>query len=255
MFLLSKWYMDVVSADGRCCVGYHAALRWNKLKLHYYHLLVMGSDGKVQGKGGFTREPEPQWENGVLRWQAKGIEAEWRSAQEPLEENLLRTAKGTIDWLCRQPKAKAQLRVLDEELEGWGYTERLELSIPPWELPIRELRWGRFISENHSITWIDWQGELPRAWVFHNGLRCEALEFSEGEMRNAQFRLRHSDDRALRSGALLSTVFRPFQSIKRIIPLKALRTEEYKWRSKGRLELPNGETESGWMIHELVRWV
>ena len=45
--------------------------------------------------------------------------------------------------------------------EGTGYAERLELSIRPWRLPIRELRWGRFVSEGASMAWIDWQGADP----------------------------------------------------------------------------------------------
>ena len=48
-------------------------------------------------------------------------------------------------------------------LRGTGYAERILITIPPWRLPIRELRWGRWIGEaaSRSVVWIDWRGESP----------------------------------------------------------------------------------------------
>ena len=55
-------------------------------------------------------------------------------------------------------------------LRGLGYAEHLSMTIPPWRLPIDTLRWGRFLSPERSVVWIDWQKEGDgRTWIFVDG--------------------------------------------------------------------------------------
>ena len=57
-----------------------------------------------------------------------------------------------------QPRSRVEVLVGDCEFNGLGYAECLTVTVPPWQLPIRQLRWGRFVAPDRSLAWIDWQG-------------------------------------------------------------------------------------------------
>lgn len=90
--------------------------------------------------------------------------------EQPVASTVYESADGRIDWECRQPAADARVRLAGgREITGLGYAERLRMTIPPWRLPLRTLRWGRFLAAGESWVWIDWQGPHVARFAFRNG--------------------------------------------------------------------------------------
>ena len=58
----------------------------------------------------------------------------------PIHRRLFESADGIVDWTCEMPRARTRIG----EVCGDGYAEVLHMTVPPWKLPIDELRWGRF---------------------------------------------------------------------------------------------------------------
>ncbi len=253
-FHLSKWYLDCVADDGSLFIGYRASLRWKALNLHYSNMLIRLSNGERRTTTALSRGVEPELSDGVLRWEFAPfrISGEWRRLTEPVERRLLTTDYGHVTWSCHMPRARAAIRAAqDFRIEGLGYAEHLELTIPPWRLPIDELRWGRFLTDSNSLVWIDWRGNRPLTLVLRNGVEeCDAAVTDTGIRRGETAILALVPCAIVRNGPVVSTMLSSIPGITRMLPGKILRMSECKWLSRGE----SMSCGTGWAIHECVKF-
>ena len=221
LFRLIKWYLDVVTPDGDAVIAYAARLRWGALSLPWasawrsrpgYPLEERTTTRGVQAPGGGP--VRLGWRNATL-----DVAGEWRRLSPPppsppIRRTLHEDRHGTIRWSCRMPRARATFRWGAETLRGLGYAERLELTIPPWRLPFRSLRWGRYISRAHAAVWIAWDGApgpgtiQPRSWVWLDGAECPHARMDPtavSDLGDGQS-LRLLETRELRNRSVLSAV-------------------------------------------------
>jgi len=255
-FLLSKWYLDCLDPNGNGTIVYAAELRWKTLRMRYASTLILAG-GKVEIASSIRNCPLPERSDGkiVLRLPHLGVAGVWEGFAPPVEHVIFEDNSGSVLWNCLQPAARVELSLRGRTSSGLGYAELLQISVPPWRLPLDELHWGRFISESDSLVWIDWRGSYSRRLLLHNAKETEVDSITEEEVRGAGGQLCLSLDRGLvlRSGKLGKTVFPSIRRLARAIPLSMLQVHETKWRSHGALRL-GGNSASGWAIHEIVRW-
>lgn len=69
-----------------------------------------------------------------------------------IQARIFDSEEGHLDWKCYQPASKVKLKIKDQVLEGSGYAKQLIITIPPWEIPMNELRWGRFGSGENKMV-------------------------------------------------------------------------------------------------------
>lgn len=256
-FLLSKWYLDCVADDGNGVIIYVAELRWNSWRTRYASTLRFSGDTAKSASS--LREcslPESRDGQISLNLPHLGIEGNWKEFAAPIQRTILENSGGAVRWNCLQPGSHVNL-TLDRTIKmtGLGYAELLEISIPPWNLPLSELHWGRFVSERETLVWIDWRGSYSHRLVVHNGTEREIALITTEEVRSADSGTRLTFDRrlVLRSGTLGETVFPTLARLATAIPVKMLSICERKWRSRGVL-LDQGRTTEAWVIHEVVKW-
>jgi hypothetical protein len=253
-FHLTKWYLDVADAQGAVYIGYHASLRWRSLRLDGHHHLWHHADGRVNSHGGLTTQPGPVWETTTrLGWQSAGISGTWDALADGLVEELFSSDEGAISWHCTQPKALAQVHSPEGAVAGWGYTERLEISVPVWQLPFQVLYWGRCHSANHYVVWIKWDGATHQQLTWHNGIRGTDLALSADHALGEDFCVQLLNPMCLRRGVLAASVLKPFARVSRLLPPAAAMAEERKWYSRGRIQTAAG-IEPAITIFEEVRW-
>ncbi|MGO9086843.1 MAG: hypothetical protein ACLQBK_16590 [Candidatus Sulfotelmatobacter sp.] len=256
-FLLTKWYLDCVADNGDTAIVYVADLRWDRLSLHYASLLTALA-GRVDSTSSLRKcfLPQPEGDTVRLSLPHLGIEGTWRALSAPLARTVFESPNGSVDWRCHQPRSQVDLLLHGKtRLTGLGYSERLTLTVLPWKLPLEELHWGRFLSPQHTLVWIDWCGPYQWRTVIHNGDEQQVQSLTESGIIFAGAATRLDLDRgmALRSGQLGETVFAGISSLARLLPRSLMSVEECKWRSRGVLQTP-GCTASGWAIHEVVKW-
>ena len=256
-FLLTKWYMDCVAENGDAAVVYVADLRWNKLSIHYESLLTI-IDGRVHCVSSLRKEHSPQLDRNAitLTLPGLGIAGTWRALRAPVRRTVFEGKEGCIDWHCHQPMAQVDVLLQDKtRITGLGYAECITLSVVPWKLPLEELHWGRFLSEQHALVWIDWRGPQPWRSLIHNGDEHEIQSLTESEILFVPTGNSLDLDRGLvlRSGQLGHTIFTRISRLAKLLPHNMLAVEECKWRSRGRLQAASANA-SGWAIHEVVKW-
>ncbi|HTY12017.1 MAG TPA: hypothetical protein VMF88_13225 [Bacteroidota bacterium] len=255
-FLLSKWYLDCIAHDGTTFVGYAAQLRWKSLSLRYSSFLIRRVDGSLHSATSFLQAPLPHREGAVIHWSPRPLktDGEWNCVQPSVERELYKNHAGSITWSCCSPMTRTRIAVNKSTLtEGIGYAERLTISIPPWQLPIELLRWGRFHSENDSLVWIDWRGPVSQRFLFHNSEEVAAPSIADHEIEGAKnLRLSLKRTAVLRDGPIISDTLAMIPGAKKIFPHSILQLYESKWLSRGEMVFDNSSCGSGWAIHELV---
>lgn len=252
-FRLQKWYLDAVTEDGRTFLGYSVTIRWWLLSLRYFSYLTVDANARVHQYSCYRQVGRPVATDNKICWKAPGLDGTWLKSETGMHEKLLEQPQGVIDWHCMMPSAQALVHVAGHEpINGTGYVEWMEMTMLPWEMPIRQLHWGRFHSMEATVIWIRWVSETePRTLVFHNGARYDHAMIDQQDVRFGEYRLALSDPTTIRTGRIGSTVLSGLGWQRKLIPSFVHRLHETKWRSRGSL---HGAVRSaaGWAIHEIV---
>lgn len=246
--------MDVIDDRGYAFILYVASLQWRSMKLAYQGSIEFIPDHGSVTHGEFIKNSSsPTIDNGQLSWISNGHSFNWKSLDEPLRETLLANGNGSVVWNCVQPKALCEINGRNFNSNGYGYTEKIDLEIAPWNLPIHELLWGRYLSKEHSIIWICWRGPEPRAIVYHNGEKIQTPEFLADQISWNEYTLSVPND-VMRNDTIGQSVFGKFKDIMNLFPKKIMGLEEKKMCGTGTLMINSLVIDHGSVIHEIVKW-
>ena len=256
-FLLGKYYADFVTSEGHYFIGYSAHLNWRGIDVNYratiHHPLIHGvrSGPSLSSRGGpALSDSDLAWNNPKL-----GFDGHWRQLSSANSHILHQDDEGLVEWNCLQPSARTRMTTASgTTYEGLGYVEYLNLTIPPWHLGLRTLLWGRFVSEHHSVVWIEWQGAHPLALLVCDGQRVANPRVSDDFVRCDDFELSLERADTIRAGSIGETLVSRIPSVLRTAPVEFLGGREEKYVSRGRLEFGDGLNHTGWVIHERVSW-
>jgi hypothetical protein len=256
VFQLSKWYLDLVTPDGTVVICYAARLRWGPVRLRYASILLSAPGAQAEEAVAVRRVERPVIDRGILRWRADSLEVrgEWLRQQPAIRETLLRRPEGAIRWSCRMPLAAAEVQWGNRRFAGTGYVETLGMTVPPTQLPFRTLRWGRHLSADHSLVWIDWTGETSGQWVWLDGVRQPRATIHDGGVDNLAGggRLQFADSRDIRKQLVLPPVvgLLPGIASRQMGSLGTLR--EHKMVARSALHQDGAPRDSGWTVYEVV---
>ncbi len=252
-FILRKWYLDCVDSRGNVFIGYQVMLKWKKLSLNGYHLLLNSLTDGVKTWGGLGLQQSPVINDGNVIWKINHLDGRWNKLDPLLRETLHKSNDGEIRWTCINPKAEASVRLPGYVLTGYGYTELIEIGLPIWKLPIKSLYWGRAHSNNHCLIWIKWDGKSENNIIWHNSKRFDNFTINGDVIKGDGFRLSITDTRVIRKGNIASTVLGSFGKYFELLPSKALAVDENKWLGLGKIE-SGSDHEDATVIFEKVTW-
>jgi len=257
-FELSKWYADCTSDQGDAAIVYHAELRWRAMRIHYASLLTRRAGEEARAVYTLRKQSPPTLCGDTIAWESPAWNARgnW-SKLGPGHRNLLFSSEaGSLEWNCVAPRAAARITLgAEPAIEGWGYAERLRLTLPPWRLPIRRLRWGRFVNATDALVWIDWSGPYSKTAVYLNGSEASACQIGDSEVALEGGAVLSLDcGKVLREGMLGSTALKVIPNLDRVFQHSVLNMHECKWLSNAVFRRPGQPDSTGMSIHEVVEW-
>lgn len=157
---LQKYYFDVVSAEGAYGTAYFGTLRALGFTLAFSEL----SSSVIQNSSTFLSISMKRRKiiNDDFQFldSARRLEARWRGGCT-FPSGLAYQNK-VLRWELVQLRSLATiLHHANPLLFGLGYGERVTLFASPFDLGIRNLFWGRYLSENAFMMWIVAEGIQP----------------------------------------------------------------------------------------------
>jgi hypothetical protein len=250
---LVKWYLDCVTASGEVAILYSAVVHWRAIGISYCSYLNVDDARNESRSTMHAAEIHADGQRLLIDSPELKLNGEWTATAQEVKQTVFETEAGSVVWDCVQPGSQVRVRVGERELTGTGYAEVLSLSLPPWQLPLKHLRWGRFVTDRDTVAWIDWQGPHSLRLAFDNGERCTPFAVSDSVVSMGTSELRMSEPLRLRAGRLGQTVVPAARGLAKLFPKLMFNIEERKWRSRGTFVTPQGESH-GWVIHEAVDW-
>jgi len=256
MFVLDKWYFDAIAPDGTAFIGYTAALRWLGLTVGYDAFLLSPPDAPARERSSVGGSNPPVRHRDDVAWHSPGIgvAGSWRRTDPRVRQRLHTSERGSVLWICEMPRSRARITIGDDAIEGTGYVERLRLTIPPNDLPLDTLHWGRFHAPGETLVWIAWQYGLGGSWIFRNSVRqTRAGLIDQGILGlDGGATLEFSGRRALRDRYLVPALA-AVPGLGRRAGGRLANMHETKWVGCGVLR-GTDTTLQGWLIHEEVTW-
>ena len=253
-FSIVKWYMDCVTEEGEAAIVYVADMKWRGIQAHISSVLITGED----------RAPETRTSLSRYRLESSGtllsithprlkVHGNWERDGEPFRRKMYEEKGGSVIWDCIQPRSRVSVSIGDCQLKGLGYAECLSITLPPWQLPLRELRWGRFVSEEHSLSWVDWRGSYSCSVAVLDGREADLRSVTRQRVVAGDVVLDIAPGVSLRSGRLGSTILPGAPGLQRLFPRRLFGIEEEKNLGSGTLTVSD-QVNNGWVIHEVVKW-
>jgi hypothetical protein len=253
-FGLSKYYLSCVTSAGDVVIAYGAHVRLGGVSFPYASVLWSPAEGAAVSETSLAPFRSPRVEGEVLRWDhgELGFSGRWDVGKMGVRNRLYEAPEGAVDWYCMTDRGRVTIEHGAKKIRGLGYGEQLVMTVKPWQLPIRTLRWGSFVSESEGVVWIQWEGPRPLEMVLHNKREVEGpLVIEDGRVAGSGLELVLGERRTLREGSVLTTAFEKAPLLAKLFPRSILRTHESKWVSAGRLTT-GGRSSAGFAIHERV---
>lgn len=255
-FELVKWYLDAVDSDGSAAIAYWASLTWMGVDVTWHNVCRYARGEAPEERSSLRHVPPPAVVDGRVTWESKrlALETVHDPATPGVTVTMLDDARGRITWECLAPSAR--VRATDDGIirKGTGYVERISMTVLPWEMPIDELRWGRWMGDDAtvSLVWIEWRGPSPRRWVVYNGTLRDDASVGDAGVALGAGRLVLRTPRTLHDRSV-SKLLRGITGLARVAACIPNGWEETKWCSRGTWTNAAGESTEGWAIHETVR--
>lgn len=261
-FHLYKWFLDFTGENGEAMIFYAAKLTWHGWTASYTSWLRYDATSGLNMKTRFRHIEIPQVKDNLITWSDSkfGVSGTWESLANIIEARLFDSEDGYLDWKCFQPAAKVQLEINGIVLKGIGYAEQLILTIPPWKIPMDELRWGRFGSGESNMVWIELREKVKRQWLWLNGVKIENCIIEDDHLSVPEKELVLNLDRGVllesdkKIFSVVEKLIRYIPGFNKVIPLKFLMADEFKWLSKGQLQMHGKTLARGMAIHEFVNF-
>ncbi len=259
-FLVHKWFLDFTGADGETFIFYIAKLKWRGITVPYTSYLWYNPASGMHQESRLHGINWPQQKDWFIVWEDSKfkISGIWEAQAPPIKARLFDSEEGGLDWNCHHPIAQTSLKFQGRTIYGLGYAEYLELSIAPWKIPMDQLRWGRFCSEQDYLVWIKLSGSEEKQWLWCNGKQIDLAVIKDHQiiLPNQDILLEMDRSVALESEKKIQEVvkklLRFLPGLKHSMPLQFLMADEFKWRSRAHLNKDESKDGDGWAIHELV---
>lgn len=261
-FHLNKWYLDFLGDDGETVICYSAKLSWHGITVSYtsYIHKIPGKDVKLNSH--FRNAQLPDKNDKIITWYDNKLEIDgkWEAISKPLECRIYDSEKGYLDWNCYQPASNVRLSIEGRMLKGKGYAEQLILTALPWNIPMNDLRWGRFHSTNYNMVWIELREENTKQWLWLNGENILNCSINDDQIwsKDKNFQLRLDRKVVLESEKkiykVLSKLLKYLPGFEKVMPVKFLMADNHKWLSKCEFQKGDSEVIHGTAIHEWVNF-
>lgn len=226
-------------------------------RIIYTGLVFCNAEGQTIEKSTLRKILKPAIDN-TIHFNNKFLKTNitLRRSDNPITRSLYKEGESNeLVWNCHHPKALAEINYNGKIFKGLGYAETLFCPINPVNLPVEEMRWGRFLSDSNTLIWINWEDIHPLNKIFLNGVEYDDAVFENDNITfyNGIYKLIFSEIQVIRNGKL-SGLFSKMKFLKIFFNSRLLDIIEIKYKAKAILSGDSVVLSTGWSIFEIVKW-
>ncbi len=249
--------MDCIDSLGNCFIIYFAKVEFFLVRFFYSGLVFCDAKGFTTEKSTLRKTHKPVTD-GTINFNHRYLKTDvtLKRTVDPIIRSLYKDRKNNeLFWNCHHPKALAEIIYNGKTYKGFGYAETLFSTIKPWDLPIDELRWGRFLSDSYTLIWIWWKGKHPINKMLFNDIEYNDAAFENDSVvfGNGTYQLKFSEIQIIRHGKL-SGLFSKMKLLRIFFNRRILNTTETKYKAKTTLSKNSIVLSIGWSLFEIVTW-
>jgi hypothetical protein len=227
------------------------------IRFVYSGLIFCDAEGFTTEKSTLRKIQKPAI-NGTIHLNHKFLKfgVSLKRTDDPIIRSLyIDSENNELIWNCHHPKALTEIIYNGNIYKGFGYAETLFSPIKPWNLPIDELRWGRFLSDSYTLIWINWKGKYPVNKILFNGIEYNDAIFENDIIvfGDGIYQLKFSEIQLIRKGKL-SGLFSKMIVLKIFFDRRILNTIEIKYKAKTTLSKNSIILSNDWSLFEIVTW-
>jgi hypothetical protein len=249
--------MDCIDNQGNCFIVYWAKVEFFLIRFVYSGLLFCDAKGFTTEKSTLRKIRKPTI-NGSINFNCRYLKTDvvLIRMNDPINRSLYKdSVNNELIWNCHHPKALSEIKYNNNIYKGFGYAETLFSLIKPWNLPIDELRWGRFLSDAYTVIWIYWKGKYPINKLFFNGVEYNDAGFTNDLIifGNGAYQLKFLQIQVIRYGKL-SGLFSKMKLLRTFFNRRILNTVEIKYKSRTAFSKKSIVLSNDWSLFEIVTW-
>jgi hypothetical protein len=245
--------MDCVDHEGGAVIAYWTSLAWRGMALTWHSVTRFAADGSHTAHTSVRPCDAPAVGRGTIIWKAPRLRCGF--TMSPIQPTMAPVSLlDGVEWTCVAPASSVSVTLPGTgPVHGTGYAERIVMRVPPWQLGIHQLRWGRWISldASRSAVWIGWTGDAPRTLVFVDGQGATNALIADDNIDGGGAALALGKRRVLLDRALSRTLGR-MPMLKAAVPRSLLALRETKWLRNGTLRVGRAPPIAGTAIDEVA---
>jgi hypothetical protein len=227
------------------------------MRFVYSGLVFCDAEGLTTEKSTLRKTKKPVV-NGTIHFNNKFLKTgvSLKRTNDPITRSLYKdNGNNELIWNCHHPKALAEIIYNGSIYKGFGYAETLFSPIEPGNLPIDELRWGRFLSDSYTLIWINWKGKYPVNKIFFNSIEYNDAIFENDIIvfGDGIYQLKFLEIQLIRKGKL-SRLFSKMKLLKIFFNRKILNSVEIKYKARTSLSKNSIVLSNDWSLYEIVTW-
>ncbi len=172
--LFRKHYLDIVTPDDRVWIIYVVELRAIGLAVRAAGVFRSAAAGQ-DSRSTLLDVSDPTRAGGATCWSSRSLGVSYRIERTITGPAVELLPSGGLRWDCHTLRGDVTLTDRGERVEGTGYAETIDASVPPWEYPWDTLAWGRVHEGDGAFVWTVLDGGGSPKQVFADGARAHTV--------------------------------------------------------------------------------
>ncbi len=231
-FTFEKWYFDCIDeASNDVFIGYSVKLKWKFINARYQGYVFNKHDEHTE-KHSLSKRARVNVVTPIISFASKlfDISGTWEEKDPSFTKTVFANEKGSVMLECFQPRSAVNIRIKNGIIAGTGYCERIKLTLKPWQLPFKEIRWGRCHTESDTYIWVYSKGESGLNMLLKNNKEYKIISITPTMVETSEFTLNFDKLRIVQNSRIENMIQKSI-TLKTIIPQKAQRIHTLKFFS------------------------
>ncbi|MCK6605159.1 MAG: hypothetical protein HUU43_04595 [Ignavibacteriaceae bacterium] len=240
-FTFESWYFDCIDeATNDVFIGYTVKFTWKFINLRYHGYVLNKRDSHSE-RNSLTKPARVNVVTPIISMSSKlfDLSGTWEEKAPSFTETIYENEKGSVYLECFQPRSDVNIRIKNGIIAGTGYCKRIKLNIKPWQLPYKEIKWGRCHTESDTYIWVYAKGDPSINLLLKNNKQHKITSITPTMVTTEEFSLSFDKLKIVQNSRIENMITKSIP-LKTLLPKKGKKIHTLKFYSP--VTIRNGDS-------------